>query len=147
MMKKNHISVTLSITWIAIAVTVAAAISLSWILDVNDTVRALLPKERTAITVGFYCCLPLILLALWKVRRLLLNIQKKEVFVEENVKLLAAIRNCCAGIFLVCLIAGCFFFPLFLVASIIGFLSLMMQVLKQVMAQAVAIREENDLTV
>ena len=74
-------------------------------------------------------------------------IQKEVIFTEENVKLLAAIRNCCAGIFVVCLVAGCFFFPLFLIVAILGFLGLMMQVLKQVMAQAVIIREENDLTV
>lgn len=146
-MKKHHIQLTLSVTWIAMALSVLVAVGLPWILVLNSIVRTILLDECIAIQAGYYCCLPFILLALWKVRRLLVNIQKEKVFTEENVRLLAAIRNCCTGIFAVCLVAGCFFFPLFLMVAILGFLGLMMQVLKQVMAQAVAIREENDLTV
>lgn len=146
-MKKHHIPLTLAVTWIAMAVSVLIALGLPWILVLNSVVRTILRHEAIAIQLGYYCCLPFILLALWKVRRLLRNIQKEEVFTGENVKLLAAIRNCCACIFAVCLVAGCFFFPLFLIVAIVGFLSLMMQVLKQVMAQAVTLREENDLTV
>ena len=146
-MKKHHIRFTLSVTWIAMAMSVLLAVGLPWILVLNSVVRTILLSESIAIQAGYYCCLPFVLLALWKVRQLLVNIQKEEVFTQANVKLLAAIRNCCAAAFSVCLIAGCFFFPLFLLVAILGFLSLMMQVLKQVMAQAVAIREENDLTV
>jgi len=144
-MKKNHI--TLTATYLAMGLVIAAALGLPWILELNSIVRTLLPGERTAILAGYYCCLPILLLLLWKVRQLLLNIQKEAVFTEENVKLLITIRNSCVAIFLVCLIAGFFFFPLFLVVAILGFLGLMLQVLKQVMAQAVALREENDLTV
>lgn len=146
-MKKNHLTLTLYVTYFAIAAVIAVSIGLVWILERNSIVRTLLPGEKTAILIGFYCSLPMILPALWKVRKLLMNIQKEAVFTEENVKLLAIIRSCCLGVFVVCLAAGCFFFPLLLVAAVIGFLGLMMQVLKQVMAQAVAIREENDLTV
>ena len=146
-MKKKHLRFTLISTWIAMALVVLSAICLPWLLKLNSMVRVLLPREKTAILAGFYCCLPLLLLALWKVRRLLRNIQKAAVFTDENVKLLAMIRNCCAGIFTICLAAGCFFFPLLLLVAVLGFLTLMMQVLKQVMAQAVDIREENDLTV
>ena len=146
-MKKNHIRLTLSVTYTAMALVILAAIGLPWILVLNSVVRTILRQEAIAIQFGYYCCLPFILLALWKVRRLLVNIQNEAVFTQENVKLLSGIRYCCAGIFLICLIAGCFFFPLFLMAAVLGFLSLMMQVLKQVMTQAAAIREENDLTV
>ena len=146
-MKKHHISLTLCVTYIAVGMVVLVAVGLPWILKWNSLIRTLLPGERTAILAGYYCCLPLLLLALWNVRRLLVNIQTGVVFTEKNVKLLSSIRNCCAGIFGACLLAGLFFFPLLLMAAVLGFLSLMMQVLKQVMAQAVAIREENDLTV
>ena len=146
-MKKNHLTLTLYATNLAIAAVIAVSIGLVWILEMNSIVRALLPGERTAIIAGFYCSLPMILLALWKVRKLLKNIQNEAVFTEENVKLLAIIRTCCLGVFFICLVAGCFFFPLLLVVAIMGFLGLMMQVLKQVMGKAVAIREENDLTV
>ena len=146
-MKKDHITFTLYVTYLAMVAVVIVAIGLWWILEANSIVRTLLPGERTAILAGFYCSLPKILLALWKVVVLLKNIQCGKGFVEENVKVLRVIRSCCLSIFAVCLVAGCFFFPLLLVVAIMGFLGLMMQVLKQVMAQAVAIREENDLTV
>lgn len=146
-MKKNHLTLTLYVTYLAMAVVIAVSIGLVWILEMNSIARTLLPGERTAIIAGFYCSLPMVLAALWKVQKLLKNIQKEAVFTEENVKILTVIRSCCLGIFLVCLVAGFFFFPLLLVVAIMGFLGLMMQVLKQVMAQAVAIREENDLTV
>ena len=146
-MKKNHLTLTLYATYLAIAVVIAVSIGLVWLLDMNSIVRTLLPGEQTAIIAGYYCSLPMILLTLWKVQKLLKNIQNEAVFTEENVRLLAVIRGCCLGIFAVCLVAGFFFFPLLLVVAILGFLGLMMQVLKQVMARAVAIREENDLTV
>ena len=146
-MKNRHIDLTLWVTYLAIGVVVLVSAGFVWILKWNSISRLLLPVERTAIIAGYYCSLPLILLALWEVLRLLGKIRDGQVFVTENVKSLGVIRSCCAGIFVVCLVAGCFFFPLLLVVAIMGFLSLMMQVLKQVMAQAVAIREENDLTV
>ena len=146
-MKKNHITLTLWVTYFAIAVVIAVSLNLNRILELNGTLRNMLPGERTAVMVGYYCSLPLILLVLREVRRLLLRIRKDAVFVGENVRSLAVIRSCCMGIFAVCFVAGCFFFPLLLVAAVLGFLRLMMQVLKQVMAQAVALREENDLTV
>ena len=144
---QKNVVLTLWVTYLALAIVIAVSIGLVWILDMNSIARVLLPMERTAIIAGYYCSLPMILLALWKVVRLLKNIQHNQLFVSENVKYLAVIRSCCLGIFTVCLVAGCFFFPLLLVVAILGFLGLMMQVLKQVMAQAVAIREENDLTV
>ena len=148
-MKKNnaHIGLTLWIAYLAVAVVILVSAGLVWILEWNSISRLLLSVERTAIIAGYYCSLPMILLALWEVLRLLKKIQRGEVFVEENVKSLTVIRSCCLGIFAVCLVAGFFFFPLLLVVAIMGFLGLMMQVLKQVMAQAVTIREENDLTV
>ena len=147
-MKKNaHIALTLWITYIAIGVVLLVSAGLVWILEWNSISRLLLPAERTAIITGYYCSLPMILLSLWEVLRILRKIKGGEVFVTENVKSLTILRSCCLGIFAVCLVAGCFFFPLLLVVAIMGFLSLMMQVVKQVMAQAVAIKEENELTI
>lgn len=146
-MKKNHLRFTLAVTCVAMALVVLAAVCLPWILKLSSMVRVLLPREKIAILAGYYGCLPVLLLSLWKVWQLLKNIEANSVFTDVNIQLLAGIRNGCVGIFGICLAAGCFFFPLFLMVAILGFLALMMQVLKQVMAQAVALREENDLTV
>ena len=75
------------------------------------------------------------------------NILSRQVFVEENAALLRRIRVCCAGISLICLPASFFYPPLFFLVLIMAFLSLMVSVVKSVMAAAVELREENDLTV
>ena len=146
-MKKNHLGFTLAVTCVAMVMIVLAAVCLPWILKLNSMVRVLLPREKIAILAGYYCCLPVLVLSLGKVWQLLKNIEGNSVFTDVNIRLLAGIRNGCVGVFGICLVAGCFFLPLLLVAAVLGFLGLMIQVLKQVMAQAVALREENDLTV
>ena len=146
-MKKNHLRFTLAVSCVAMVLIVLAAVCLPWILKLNSMVRVLLPGEKTAILAGYYCCLPVLVLSLGKVWQLLKNIEGNSVFTDVNIRLLAGIRNGCVGVFGICLVAGCFFLPLLLVAAVLGFLGLMIQVLKQVMAQAVALREENDLTV
>ena len=79
--------------------------------------------------------------------RLVSNILHQAVFVTENVRFLRRIRWCCAAVSLVCLIAGLFYQPLLFLAVIMAFLALTVSVVKNVMAAAVEIREENDLTV
>ena len=100
-----------------------------------------------AISFGFYLCVPPVLYALWCIDRLLHNILLEQVFVEENVRRLRRIRWCCAGVSLICVPAACFYQPLIFMVVIMAFLALMVSVVKNVMAAAVELREENDLTV
>lgn len=100
-----------------------------------------------AIAVSYYLCLALILPALWNIDKLLRNILERQVFIRENILRIRRVRGCCAGVGLICLLAGHFFFPLYFLAVIMLFLSFIVTVVKDVMAAAVEIREENDLTV
>ena len=116
---------------------------LQWSLWMN-----FLPWQIKAIVLGgFYCCVPGILYALYRMDRLLGNILSGQVFITENVRHIRHIRGCCAFVGLVCLGAGFAYLPLLFLAAIMGFLTLAVSVVKQVMAAAVEIREENDLTV
>ena len=99
------------------------------------------------ILAAFYCCAPMVALALWKLDKLLLNILRGDVFVSGNVAAIRALRWCCLGVCLVCLPASVIYLPLIFMVVIMGFLSLVVNVVCQVMKAAVAIREENDLTV
>jgi len=100
-----------------------------------------------AILIAFYCCAVFVLLALWSMDALLRNILDGEVFVSDNVRLLRRIRWCCALISVICLPASFFYVPLWIMVIIMAFLSLVVCVVVQVMKAAVAIREENDLTI
>jgi hypothetical protein len=79
--------------------------------------------------------------------KLLQSILAQSVFTSDNVKRIRAIRWCCAGVSLICLPAAFIYLPLFFLVIIMGFLSLVVHVVAQVMAAAVALREENDLTI
>jgi len=111
------------------------------------SLRNLLWQVCGAILVGFYLCTPAVMYALWCIEKLLGNILQENVFILPNVRYIRRIRWCCALVSLVCLGAGILYPPLLFLTVIMAFLALMVSVVKNVMAAAVELREENDLTV
>ena len=109
--------------------------------------RELGPNSAEAILIGFYCCAPVVFYALWCMDGLLRNILKDTVFVDKNVSYIRRIRWCCALVSLICLPAAWFYPPLIFLAVITAFLALAVSVVKNVLAAAVELREENDLTI
>ncbi len=109
--------------------------------------RHLTDTACTVVMAGFYLCVPVVLFALWTMDRLVENILKKQVFVTENVCFIRRIRWCCAGISGLCIVPSWYYPPLALMVIIMAFLALVVSLVKNVMAAAVELREENDLTV
>lgn len=112
-----------------------------------NTVRILIDGENTALTVAFYCCVPVVLFALWNLDRLLRNIVKAKVFILENVKLIRRVCWSCAVVGLICLPAAFIYAPLVFLSIIMAFLCPVVNVVCQVFRAAIEIREENDLTI
>ena len=54
---------------------------------------------------------------------------------------------CCGGVALICLVATYFVLPALLFTAIMGFLCLVVSVVASVLDAAVALQEENDLTI
>lgn len=129
------------------AMVVLLAFTFPKLLSWYQGFRPLGLHGAAAVCFGFYLCVPAVLYALRCMDRLVSNILHQAVFVTENVRFLRRIRWCCAGVSLVCLTAGLFYQPLLFLAVIMAFLALTVSVVKNVMAAAVEIREENDLTV
>lgn len=111
------------------------------------TIRSLTDTACRVVTVGFYLCVPVVLFALWTMDRLVGNILKKQVFVAENVCRIRRVRWCCAGVSGLCIVPAVFYPPLWLMVVIMAFLALVVSLVKNIMAAAVELREENDLTV
>ena len=109
--------------------------------------RGLTSQESYAIAIAFYCCALVTGVALWNIDSLLRAILAQEVFTQQNVRRIRVIRWCCAGISLICLPAAVVYLPLIFMVVIMGFLALVITVLVRVMAAAVELREENDLTI
>ena len=105
------------------------------------------PGIASSFLVTVYaCCVPA-LIALFCLDRLLANIRKKEVFIEKNVKYLRWISWCCFAISVLLLIAAFSTLLLFTVAVAAAFIGLILRVVKNVIEQAMIIKNENDLTI
>ena len=106
-----------------------------------------LVRMLTIFKVCFYPCAVLGLVTLYSLIRLLLNIKKDAIFIMQNVRYLRRISWCCIIVFLITLIAGVFYIPYFFISIAAGFMGLMLRVVKNVMENAVQLREENELTI
>ncbi|MCQ2464024.1 MAG: DUF2975 domain-containing protein [Oscillospiraceae bacterium] len=80
---------------------------------------------------------------------LLDNISKKKVFVQKNVGLLRRISWCCFAVSAVIFAWGIMSFleVAFLVGFTVGFMGLVLRILKNVFEEAVLIKEESDYTI
>ena len=117
---------------------------LDWYVTLRPAMRE---TAQQALVWGFYCCAPAVFFALWELDRLLRAILNRQVFVWRNVRSISRVRWCCLAVSLICLPAACYYPPIVFMSIIMFFLTLILSVLSNVMAAAVEIREENDLTV
>ena len=145
--KYNSVAVTLWANRIVALLMVVLLFTLPFILDWYCQYRVLTPVERIALTAAFYCCAVIVGVALWNMEKLLLAIGAGEVFTRDNVRRIRAVQWCCGGTGLICTPAAFCYYPLVFMVIIMAFLFLVVSVVCQVMDAAVAIREENDLTI
>lgn len=96
---------------------------------------------------AYVACAGIILVALWNMEKLLKNMLCHQVFVWENVRRVRRVQWCCGLVALLCVMAAFFALPALLIAMIMGFLCLVVSVVACVLDGAVALREENDLTI
>lgn len=133
--------------WLLAAAVAGLCLGLYPLLGWYQTLRPLGLHAAVAIFFGYYLCVPAVLTALWNMDRLLGNILRGRVFVEENVRRIGRVCWCCAVVAVINLAAGWFYQPLLFLTAIMTFLSLTVSVVRSVMGAAVQMREENDLTV
>ena len=96
---------------------------------------------------AFYLCCPAAWAALGSILRLMTNIIHDQVFAPQTVFLMRLLSWCCAYVAVVCFVFGFFWTPLLVFALGAGFMTLILRVLKSVMARATEIKAENELTI
>ena len=146
-MKQRSTKITLWAGRLAAVIVAVLAVCMPAVLQWYAKVRTLVQAEKLAILIAFYCCVPVVGTALWNMDRLLRRILSGEVFTQKTVGHIRVIRWCCAGVSLICIPASVFYLPLVFMVIIMAFLCLAVSVVCGVMTAAVAIREENDLTI
>jgi hypothetical protein len=147
---KTTLNLTRLTLWITRLVALVIAVFLFVLpplLNWYCTLRNISIVPKTMIAVAFYVSVIPITLALWQFDTLLRNLLNDKVFLKENVRRIRIIQWCCFAVSLICLPAALFYYPLIFLVVIMGFLSLVVAVVCRVMDEAVAIREENDLTI
>ena len=94
-----------------------------------------------------YLCLIPVAVADGFLVKLLLLVRKRQVFTDKAVSCLRTISWCCfieAGLLLV---GVTYFFMMPVLAFVVGFLGLVLRVVKNVIEEAVALKAENDFTI
>ncbi|WP_367924599.1 DUF2975 domain-containing protein [uncultured Ruthenibacterium sp.] len=84
---------------------------------------------------------------LWCLHQLLRNISEEEVFIQENVRSLRIMSWCLIAAALVYLVGSAFDWYLIVFAVAAAFVGLILRVVKNVFAQAVELKNENDFTI
>ena len=143
----NSVRLTLWAGRFVAAVVFVLLFMLPTVLQWYSRYRMLTALEYDAITVAFYLCAVAVGLALWNMDALLREILASRVFTRENVRKIRIIRWCCVAVAAICIPAAFCYYPLVFMVLVMGFLSLAVTVVVRVMAAAVTIREENDLTI
>ncbi len=91
-------------------------------------------------------CVPAViaLAGLW---RLLDNIDKGDVFIENNVQILRMLSWRCIFAGGVCFISSVYYLPFLIIAAAASFVGLLLRIVKNVFARAVEIKQDNDYTI
>jgi len=84
---------------------------------------------------------------LYSLYRLLHHIEADQVFIPKNVEYLRRISWSCFAGAGICLVSICYYFPWVFVAVAAAFMGLIVRVVKNVVARAVALQEEVDHTI
>ena len=149
-MKTQRITtITLWANRIVAAVVAVLIFTLPMLLKWYAGLLNVLPNLRDmwALVIAFWCCAVVILFALWNMEKLMQNILRQNIFICENVRRVRRVQHSCGIVALICLVATVFVLPALLFTAIMGFLCLAVSVVASVLDAAVALREENDLTI
>ncbi len=134
-------------TKIAIALVVAFAFAMPFMVNSYVGYAGKNPEVAFPLMVTLYACIVPGAVSLFCLDRLLANIEKNEVFIESNVRLLRFISWCCFAVSAILFVSGFYYIFLLIVAVAAAFLGLILRVVKNVIEQAVHIKRENDFTI
>lgn len=146
--KDNSILLSKVCVWVFLAAAVLCAAAFPGFLDGIVRRRGLEPAfGRICVTVSFYSLLVPTAIALWNLYRLLANISREEVFVEDNVRCLRILSWACYLAAAICLASSAYYIPFLFLTALTGFMGLILRVVKNVFAEAVALKQESDYTI
>lgn len=137
----NSKSLLLTTWWMRIAIVV-------WcILGIAVPTLFFMQKISFDILILFGLLFVPILLAFYGLHKMLSNIQQGVIFSLQNTASLRLVSWACFFAAMFLLIAACKWPVLIFASGVIGFLGLFVRVIKNMLSEAIAIKEENDFTI
>jgi len=101
----------------------------------------------TLFSTAFYPSSVFGYITLYCLLKLLFNIKNDKIFITSNVKYLRIISWCCFAVAIITFVGGIFYIPFSCISVAAAFVGLMLRVVKNVMQNAVEIKQENELTI
>lgn len=152
--RKRSVTLSIVVSFVFVAILTAAIFCGPWFVKTWFTVYRGWSENGEAMNnmlklfcLCFYPCAVFAYITLYSLIKLLFNIKKDEIFINANVKYLRRISWCCFAVAAITLVGGIFYIPFLCVAVAAAFVGLMLRIVKNVMQNAVAISEENELTI
>lgn len=142
-------STTLSLvcTRIVLAAVIITLFFVPRIVDYFTLVGTVRSAGRSVVILCVYVCLAIGGLILIILDRLLQNIRQEYIFISRNVSYLRGISWACFALCVPCLIITVYCGTFIFIFAAAGFMGLILRVVKNVIEDAVVIKEENDYTV
>lgn len=124
MKKLNPIKFSIILTTVSLVILVAFAVMLPWLVTWYVQIAQRHESLATTMMVTCYPCAPFTAVVLLTLRKLLKNIDEKNLDKAQNTKLLKYMSISCLVIAIITLIAGRYYLPFYIVAATFAFLSL-----------------------
>lgn len=142
-------SILLSQVCVAVFALLLAALDIGcyWAVGWFIGLRGMAWQTGAALMVTIYLCSVFAWFLLFHLWKLLDNMKKGLVFIEDNVKRLRVVSWCCVGAAVICLISCAFYLPFLFVSIAAAFMALIVRIVKNVFQQANAMKSELDFTV
>lgn len=114
-----------------------------WYVDL----RGMSGSVQTALLIAFYASAAPAAAALLALLALVRSISRAEIFSRRNAARMSQISCCCLLVAAVTTVTGLWYPPLLFLAAAMGFLFLIVRIVRGCFVAALAIQEENSLTI
>ena len=124
--KIKSIKISIAVTNIFLIILVVFSVALPWMVSWYVEKMHRSATLATTVLVTCYPCAPFAGACLVFLRKLLKNVLKSGLLLEENFKLMKKIIFCCIIIAAITLVAGKFYMPFFIVSATFTFVALLL---------------------
>lgn len=111
------------------------------------TVRGMPRQTAVLLTISLYAGSIFGWVCLCQLRRLLSNFKRSEVFVAANVRCMRLVSWCCVWAAVICALSAAYYPPFIFIAAAAAFMALIVRIVKNAFQQAIAMKDELDLTI